>query len=62
VLRQTVGTRRLQVDGVGGQLSLLCEIEVKKDRVTSVTISVVERPPRCQCRTASAATQRTCVS
>jgi hypothetical protein len=61
VLRQTVGIRKLQVDGLGGQLLSLCEIEVKKNRVTSVTVSVVDRPPRCQCRTSSA-TQRTCVS
>jgi hypothetical protein len=49
VLAQRVGTVKLATDGAGGQL-LLCEIAVKKNRITTVTISVLERPPRCQCR------------
>ena len=50
VLRQRVGTAKLAIDGVGGQLALLCDIVVKKNRITTVTVSVLERPPRCQCR------------
>jgi hypothetical protein len=59
VLTQHVGTTRLLTDGAGGQLTL-CEIAVKKNRITTVTISVLERPPRCQCR--NAGTNRACVS
>jgi len=59
VLAQRVGTVKLATDGAGGQL-LLCEIAVKKNRLTTVTISVLERPPRCQCRTNGA--NRVCVS
>jgi hypothetical protein len=40
---------------------MLCEIAVKKNRITTVTISVLERPPRCQCRYGSGAS-RVCVS
>jgi hypothetical protein len=50
VLRQRVGTAKLAVDGAGGQLAFLCDIVVKKNRITTVTVSVLERPPRCQCR------------
>jgi hypothetical protein len=59
VLTQRVGTIKLATDGAGGQL-LLCEIAVKKNRITTVTISVLERPPRCQCRNNGA--NRVCVS
>jgi len=59
VLTQRVGTVKLATDGAGGQL-LLCEIAVKKNRLTTVTISVLERPPRCQCRNNGA--NRVCVS
>ena len=59
VLTQRVGTIKLAADGAGGQL-LLCEIAVKKNRITTVTISVLERPPRCQCRNNGA--NRICVS
>lgn len=61
VLRQHVGTARLATDGGGGELFKLCDISVKKNRITSVTISVLERPPRCQCRTGGGG-NRTCVS
>ena len=44
VLRQKVGTTKLQTDSDGGQLSVLCNIEVKKNRITSVTVSVASRP------------------
>jgi len=59
VLTQRVGTIKLAADGAGGQLTL-CEIAVKKNRITTVTISVLERPPRCQCR--NNGTNRVCVS
>jgi hypothetical protein len=64
VLRQHVGTLKLQADAFAGAKAPLCDIEVKKDRITSVTISVLERPPRCVCRfTGSGGTaDRTCVS
>ena len=61
VLRQRVGTARLATDGGGGELFKLCDIAVKKNRITTVTISVLERPPRCQCR-ASGGKDKTCVS
>jgi hypothetical protein len=48
VLRQKVGTAKLQTDE-GGQLAVLCNIEVKKNRITSVTVSVMSRQPRCLC-------------
>ena len=49
VLRQKVGTAKLQADAEGGQLAVLCNIEVKKNRITSVTVSVMSRQPRCLC-------------
>jgi hypothetical protein len=64
LLRQHVGTLKLQAEAFGGAKAPLCDIEVKKDRITSVTISVLERPPRCVCRFAGDAgtADRTCVS
>ncbi len=62
ILRQHVGTLKLQADGTAGSLTQLCDIVVKKNRITSVTVSVLERPPRCQCRYSGADTARTCVS
>jgi hypothetical protein len=64
ILRQRVGTRKLQADGFAGTLAPLCDIVVKKNRITTVTISVLERPPRCQCRYSGtdAATEHACVS
>jgi hypothetical protein len=50
ILRQPVGTLKLQADGFAGTFAELCNVVVRKDRITSVTISVLERPPRCQCR------------
>jgi hypothetical protein len=61
VLRQRVGTLRLAVDGGGGHLAVMCEVVVKKNRITTVTVSVLERPPRCQCRT-GVGSDKTCVS
>jgi len=62
LLRQKVGTSKLQSEVDGGQLVVLCNIEVKKNRITSVTVSPA-RPPRCQCgRTGgSNAAARTCI-
>jgi hypothetical protein len=60
VLTQRVGTTKLATDGSSGQVTL-CEIVVKKNRITSVTVSVLERPPRCQCRNAGGGA-RICVS
>jgi hypothetical protein len=58
VLRRKVGMTKLQIDG--GHLAFLCQIEVKKNRITSVTVSVVSRQPRCQCGRTSG-TDRTCI-
>ncbi|MBK5958842.1 hypothetical protein CCR97_11575 [Rhodoplanes elegans] len=52
VLRQQVGTHKLAVAGSGDPLPL-CELVVKKDRITTVTVSLLDRPPRCQCRAAT---------
>jgi len=57
VLRQPVGTMQLQSDA-GGQMTLLCDVVVRKNRITTVTVSLVDRPPRCQCRTDVTAKQR----
>jgi hypothetical protein len=63
VLRQPVGTMKLQADGIGGARAALCDVVVRKNRITTVTISVLERPPRCQCRYGGAdPASRTCVS
>jgi hypothetical protein len=50
LLRQSTGTLMLRTDSYGNNLMPLCQIEVKKDRITTVTVSILERPPRCQCR------------
>ncbi len=62
VMRQNVGTAKLEAEAAGGKYPL-CEVVVKKNRITSVTVSFLERPPRCQCRgTGAAGTPgRTCV-
>jgi hypothetical protein len=62
VLRQGVGTAKLATDGIGGKLAL-CEIVVRKNRITTVTLSVLERPPRCMCRNSApdGAGGRSCV-
>ena len=50
VLREKVGTAKLQIDVDGsGRMALLCSIEVKKNRITSVTVSIMSRQPRCLC-------------
>jgi hypothetical protein len=63
VLIRRAGTTKLQADGTGGQLALLCDIVVKKNRITTVTVSIIERPPRCQCTHSAAGSLpgRTCI-
>ena len=61
LLRQRVGTTKLATDGAGGQVVTLCEVVVKKNRITTVTVSVLERLLRCQCRHAGGG-NRICVS
>ena len=60
VLRQRPGTAKLAADG-GSGLAVLCEIVVKKNRITTVTVSVLDRPPRCQCAN-SAGKGKACLS
>ena len=62
VLRQQIGTARLQMEVGTGQAMYLCDINVKRNRITNVTVSVLERPPRCQCRNPSTDAARTCLS
>jgi hypothetical protein len=59
VLKQRAGTIKLSAEGITGQVAL-CDIVVRKNRITTVTVSVLERPPRCQCRNAAA--KGACVS
>ncbi len=62
ILRQPTGTLKLQADGSAGSLAPLCDIVVKRNRITTVTISVLERPPRCQCRFGGSDAAHACVS
>ena len=50
VLRQRVGTAKLATP-----VGVLCDVVVRKNRITTVTISILERPPRCQCRNTAVA-------
>jgi hypothetical protein len=64
LLQHKVGTSKLQIEGEGGYLAVLCTIDVRKNRITSVTISAVSRQPRCQCGRsggADATGSRTCI-
>jgi hypothetical protein len=61
LLQERVGTLRLQASSYGAT-TLLCDIEVRRDRITSVTISVLDRPPRCQCRFGGNDRNRACIS
>jgi hypothetical protein len=61
LLRQRVGTVTLQASGLDGAMAPLCTIEVQRDRLTTVTVSVLDRPPRCQCKFAGG-TNRACIS
>jgi hypothetical protein len=60
VLKQRAGTTKLSAESIGGQVAL-CDVVVRKNRITTVTVSVLERPPRCQCRN-TAAKGGACVS
>ena len=62
VLRQKVGTLKLQIDSDGGHLALLCNVVVQKNRITSVTVSVASRQLRCQCGRPSVGNARTCIA
>jgi hypothetical protein len=62
ILREHVGTRKLQADWIAGALAPLCDIVVKRNRITTVTVSVLERPPRCQCRFSGNDADHACVS
>ena len=62
ILRQPTGTLKLQADGTAGALAPLCEIVVARNRITTVTVSVLERTPRCQCRSSGADAAHACVS
>jgi hypothetical protein len=48
VLREPVGSADLQLGSDGGSLAVLCSVMVRKNRLTTVTVSVLSRPPRCQ--------------
>ena len=62
ILRERVGTLKLQGEGIAGSLAPLCDIVVKRNRITTVTVSVLERPPRCQCRYGGTDDVHACVS
>ncbi len=64
ILRERVGTLKLEGEGFSGTLAPLCDIVVAKNRITTVTVSVLDRPPRCQCRYrgTDARGQHACVS
>src|SRR5262249_51416639 len=49
VLREKAGTAKLQADDGTGRLALLCSVEIKKNRITTVTVSVMSRQLRCLC-------------
>ena len=60
VLRQPVGTAKLQVESESGKLTL-CQVVVRKNRITTVTVSALDRPPRCQCGRTGTGDARTCI-
>jgi len=62
ILRQPIGTLKLQADGIAGSRAPLCDIVVKRNRITTVTVSVLEHPPRCQCRYSGSDAAHACVS
>ncbi len=62
ILQERVGTLRLKADSLAGALAPLCDIVVKRNRITTVTISVLERPPRCRCRFSGSDAAHACVS
>ena len=54
VLKQRAGTTKLSAENHRRPGRALCDIVVRKNRITTVTVSVLERPPRCQCRNSAA--------
>jgi hypothetical protein len=66
VLRQKVGTIKLQTSLGADHLALLCNIIVQKNGITSVTVTAVSRQLRCQCGRNSTGTDtspgRTCIA
>jgi hypothetical protein len=64
LLREPVGNLTLGAETFGGAQAPICTVVVNKDRITTVTISVLERPPRCVCKFTKSgdAADRTCVS
>ena len=65
VLRQRVGERKLQADLDSGMVPL-CTVVVKKNRITTVTVSMLDRLPRCTCvrggPPGEKPSERTCIS
>ena len=57
---------KLQAEGDGGSLALLCNVVVQKNRITSVTMSMTSRQARCQCGRNSVGSDappgRTCIA
>jgi hypothetical protein len=47
ILRHPTGKTRLQLER-GGQFALLCEFEVRKNRIVTVTVAVLDRRARCE--------------
>jgi hypothetical protein len=45
-----IGTLKLQAETLSGERATICDIVVKRNRITTVTVSILERPPRCLCR------------
>jgi hypothetical protein len=64
LLRKQVGTLTLSVDLFGVSRVPVCDIVIRPNRITTVTLSVLERPPRCICRFTRTgdANDRTCIS
>ena len=54
ILRQPIGTLKLQADGIAGSLAPLCEIVVKRNRITTVTVSVLDARRAANAATAAA--------
>src|ERR1700710_2348908 len=59
LLRQPIGTAKLQVEGGEGRV-MICQVVVRKNRITTVTVSSLDRPPRCQCERTGGGDARTC--
>jgi hypothetical protein len=53
---------KLQSSDYNGTMYPLCDIEVKRDRITTITISVPERPPCCQCHFNGSNDNHICIS